>query len=154
MAHTEVQAVWSYMGYLGSKRRTTRAGEEDEGPTSERRKKMKAYYATDIMYEYGYLVFAESRGEAKSKAFGKEGLCYGDFTDIRVRRIPEADQYWKEFGDRDLWETRRGQEVLRSLGWYGTEEPIYCEECGLGEFDLIPESRISVDGLCGECGGR
>lgn len=114
----------------------------------------RAYYATDTENEYGYLVFATSRGEAKSIAFGLEGLCYGDFTDIRVRREPKADSYAERFGPVAEWESVEAQRLLRSLGWYCGDSRKYCTECELGVFDLLPESQLDEDGVCAECRGE
>jgi len=115
---------------------------------------MKAYYVTDTEYEYGYLVYANTPSEAKSKGFGKDGLDMDDYIALRVRRIPDADQYEEILGDKDAWDSLEGQRLLRSLGWYGTESPTYCDVCGLAEFDIIPESKVSTwetGNLCAGC---
>ena len=97
---------------------------------------MKAYKAySGSMPEYGStIVFAESRGKAKSIVKHLEGFDDLDFTDIRVNRCERADSLYK--GDREIdWYDPDSRLVLvRDLGWYCYYED--CEKCIAKEYCL------------------
>lgn len=57
---------------------------------------MKAWI---VSKKYGYcgtIVFAETRGKAKSIALGTEPLEDAEFCSIEAKRAPEMDKYYKE----------------------------------------------------------
>lgn len=76
---------------------------------------MKAWIVTPKGDYYSEIIFAETRGGAKSFALDFLEDC--SFTDIRVRRAPNADKYYKE-----------GKSYL---DWYNPEDRIaLVKDCG------------------------
>ena len=59
-------------------------------------KPMKAWIVQPKDEGYAGIVFAETRGKAKSIALSLDGFEDAQFTDIEVRRVPYADKYYKE----------------------------------------------------------
>ena len=57
---------------------------------------MKAWFVREKGEYCATIVFAETRGKAKSMALTTD--CCGDanFCDIEVRRVPQADKYYKD----------------------------------------------------------
>lgn len=97
---------------------------------------MKAYKVWDCQrHEYGStIVFAESRGKAKSIATRLETFDDSNFVDIRVNRCERADGLYK--GNKEIdWDDPDTRLVLvRDLGWYCYDED--CEECVTKEYCL------------------
>ena len=90
---------------------------------------MKAWCVSDTDNEYGTeIVFAETRGKAKS-------LCMDDdvfedclWTDLRVKRFKEYDDYFDGKNKIDFWmEAEHRIRLVRDFGWT-CMEPI-SEEC-------------------------
>lgn len=58
---------------------------------------MKAWFVQDKTTRYGAeIVFAETRGKAKSIAQRTDCCSETDFLNIEVRRVPSADKYYKD----------------------------------------------------------
>ena len=55
----------------------------------------KAYYATGKWRDGATVVFAESRGKAKTIAMSTEACEDVDFVNIQVQRLPRMDKYYK-----------------------------------------------------------
>ena len=103
---------------------------------------MKAWSVCDYNAEVGIIVFAETRGQARSEARGLDGFESSDWGDIVVRRLPALD------GKRD---------VRCALDW-GKESRLYyeagffqdnqtpCDWCGLYEYREFPESHLTEYG--------
>lgn len=57
---------------------------------------MKAWFVQPKDEFYAGIVFAETRGKARSVALSLDGFEDTQFTDVEVRRAPYADKYYKE----------------------------------------------------------
>lgn len=57
---------------------------------------MKAWLAKDKDEFSATVVFAETRGKAKSVAMSTEACEDVDFCDIEIQRVPQMDKYYKE----------------------------------------------------------
>ena len=57
---------------------------------------MKAWFVQPKDEPYAGIVFAETRGQARSMALSLDGFEDEQFTDIEARRAPYADKYYKE----------------------------------------------------------
>lgn len=110
-------------------------------PPEGRDRSMKAWSVSGTDYDYSYLVFAETASEARSIGYGLDGLCEGEYMDLRSRRVKKADKHASEIVGT-VADFSLDAKILRSIGWYGTEDPRYCETCGLAEFYNLPESKI------------
>ena len=91
--------------------------------------------------ECGIIVFAETRGRAKSITLGREGFDFCEFadSDIRVHRMPEIDGLKTEEG---LLPWKGNERTYYEHGWYSEEGVSSCDCCGLYHYDSIPESEI------------
>ena len=70
---------------------------------------MKAWLVQPKDEPYAGIVFAETRGQARSMALSLDGFEDEQFTDIEARRAPYADKYYKEgraYLDWDIPEDR------------------------------------------------
>lgn len=57
---------------------------------------MKAWFVQPKDTFYAEIVFAETRGQARSLALAFDGFDDCSFTEIEVHRAPYADKYYKE----------------------------------------------------------
>lgn len=100
----------------------------------------------------GLLVWATTRGKAKSLAKHSAWFDGCDWTDILVNREPKADGLRDTPCAMSEEPTVEDQKLMRSLGWNeieGSEET--CLRCGLYEWHELPESRIGEKGICAGC---
>ena len=77
------------------------------------------------------IVFAESRGKAKSIALTTDCCCDADYTDIRATRFPWADKEYKQ-GKREMyWDDPKDRRFLVSKAGFRCEyvERENCEVC-------------------------
>lgn len=104
---------------------------------------MKAWVLSEDYVEGSELVYADTRNQARYRGVGSEVFPDSEYSDIRARREPRADD--RENEPRLL--------MLRSLGWYFDEKPGGgCAMCGL--HDPYPEcdSDMNICVLCEACG--
>lgn len=92
---------------------------------------MKAWTCHNEMSGYSTVVFAETRGKAKSAALNT--YLMGDdysFTEIRVFRCPQMDAMYKGESEVDWYDPDTKMALVKELGWY-CEEPLdeECESC-------------------------
>ena len=93
---------------------------------------MKAWLVTSKKYcEYGAeVVFAETRGKARSLALLTDCCSESDFTDIVVRREPIADKYYKEGKWHFDWDDPQDRLALvKDCGFSCDPEYFDVEEC-------------------------
>lgn len=112
---------------------------------------MKAWGCMDYNAECGVIVFAETRGKARSIAKGCAGLEDSEWCDIEVRRIKSLDGERTEAGDLD-W--HKDERLYYEAGWYAEDGARSCDCCGLYEYDSIPESTIAETeegDICAAC---
>ena len=96
---------------------------------------MKAWYIRADNVDYTGIVFAETRGKAKTLALNTDNWCDSDFTDLQVTRCPEADCRYT--GQKELdWENPDDRlfmvkELCFCCVWWADTE---CEECSAKEY--------------------
>jgi len=106
--------------------------------------KMKAYSANSD--DCGSIIlFAETPGLARSLA-----QCTGyyddcDFIEIRIKREPLADSQLKN-AENNILEWSGNERFYRSIEWFEADGGLdECRECGLYEYQSIPESKLVFD---------
>lgn len=118
--------------------------------------KIKAWKVYD-KYEpcYNGVVFAETRGKAKSLAQYLDVCMDSDYCDIRATRAPEIGKYWKEHKREMDWENPQDRYALvKELGFQCGEdffEPNWCKECSAKEIcdqykDYLRDKREENNG--------
>lgn len=98
---------------------------------------MKAYIVHDRNYdcEYSTVVFAETAGKAKQIAVGTEAFCDFDFTEIRVRRKPELDAFYRGKSEMDWFNDEDRAAMVRYAGFYCVyPEYADCKSCSAKEW--------------------
>ena len=98
---------------------------------------MKAYIAHDKNCDEPResVVFAETPGKAKAYAANWEFDCY-DFTDIRVRRCPDLDRFYKGRTKMDWCDVDDRIAMVRYAGFYCSYEMNHpnCHICEAAEY--------------------
>lgn len=91
---------------------------------------MKAYaVATDE--GYSTVIFAETRGKARSVAMHTSTCEDIDFIKIKPYRVPQFDKCYRGLPEMD-WFNTRDRLALVKAGWYCVEE-CHHEECAVKE---------------------
>ena len=93
---------------------------------------MKAWLVQDKWDCYGAeIVFAETRGKARSLALSTDCCSETDFLDVDVRRQPNADKYYKDGKWHLDWDNPKDRIVLFNECGFRCEyvEPYMCENC-------------------------
>jgi len=114
---------------------------------------MKAWSCMNYSCPCGYIVFAETRSQAKSMVMGNAGFESVEWIDsgVSITRIKDLDGKKSESCILD-WHT--DARIYYEAGWWPEEGAPFCDECGLYEYDEFPESYISETEeaeLCAEC---
>lgn len=98
---------------------------------------MKAWIVFDAYGEYGSeIVYAETRGRAKSLCMNDDTFDDCDFRTLRARRFKDYDQYYTGEAKPDFWfDEEHRVRLVRDYGWhcfdgYGG----YCEQCPAKEW--------------------
>lgn len=82
---------------------------------------MKAWTVSDNDGEYGeVIVFAETSGKARAYALAHmENFDDCGWTDLRVKRFPEYDEYYNNAPVVDFWhDDEHRVRLVRDFGWY------------------------------------
>ena len=87
---------------------------------------MKAWVVRPKYEGYSTVVFAETRGQAKTFAMRTDCCEDTDFIDVRCHRFPEADAMFDGQMEMD-WDNSKDRLFLVKHGWY-CEYPEY-EDC-------------------------
>jgi len=106
---------------------------------------MKKAYSTHADDCGSIILFAETPGLARSLAqcTGYYDEC--DFIEIKVKREPLADSQFKN-SESGILEWGGNEKFYRSIEWFENEDySSECRECGLFEFEKIPESKLIFD---------
>lgn len=97
---------------------------------------MKAWIVNP-KYEFGSaVVFAKTRGKAKSFALCTSSCEDANFCDVEVSRAPEMDKYYAEGKTEMDWSDPKDRIALvKECGFY-CEDPIAeeCKDCSAKEF--------------------
>ena len=108
---------------------------------------MKAWSVLEQYEHTGVIVFAETVSEAKTVARGVDPMWEYEWTDLRVKRLPELDGKLSEPGVVDWFENTR---IYYEAGWWPEQGAPECDHCGRYEYEGIPESHVEelVDHGC------
>lgn len=112
---------------------------------------MKAWGCMDYDAECGVIVYAETRGRARSLAMTTDGLDTSDWNNVEVRRVKELDGK-RPFGTVLDW--YKDVRLYWEACWYQEWGTSSCDECGRFQYEEIPESEIEEtdDGnICKAC---
>ena len=113
----------------------------------------KAYIVEVDVEEHSMeLVFAESRNKARMAAMGSASYDDIPYIHLHPRRLPQADHLLERRPDLVIASSHDSEHarLMRDLGWCEADGHR-CDVCGLGEFDSVPESWLTEDGVCKEC---
>lgn len=100
---------------------------------------MKAWKVTTEYEPYVEIVFAETRGQARSLGLATDSFENYSFTEIRVRRIPQMDKYYKGYKNERLimdWENPKDRLAMVKDGNLvcSIDYEDDCEQCCAKEF--------------------
>lgn len=92
---------------------------------------MKAYLAWDrkAIENYQTIVFAENAREAKKIAFTCEICENADYIQVRVRRLKDADKFYKGNPEIDWWDDETRLSLVKNLSWSCEYTSHECESC-------------------------
>lgn len=120
---------------------------------------MKAWKVSLKHEFYAEVVFAETRGKAKSLAMACDGFEDAKFTEIDVNREPQIDKYFKEGKRKMDWENPKDRIALvRELGFHCDRDyfdMVDCDACSAREYcdlfkDKVREQFELQEMGCGE----
>ena len=92
---------------------------------------MKAWLVRERDGEYATVVFAETRGKARSLAMATDACADADFCDIEVTRKPQLDKYYTD-GKKEMdWYEVKDRIALVKDGGFRCASECECEmeEC-------------------------
>ena len=93
---------------------------------------MKAWRVNKKDDSYSTIVFAETRGKAKSVALSTDCCEYADFCDIEVRREKELDKYYKDGKVEMDWDNPKDRIALvKECGFHCDPDYFDLEECAV-----------------------
>ena len=97
---------------------------------------MKAWLVKEKGGDCAEVVFAETRGRAKSLATHTDIVDFADFVDIEAHRLPKADKYYKEGKWHLDWNDPQDRIVLVNECGFRCEyvEPYMCKDCSAKEY--------------------
>ena len=96
---------------------------------------MKAWTCRDEMSgdDYGTVVFAETRGKAKSIALTCDACEDAEFRHITARRIPSLDRFYRDKDEMDWNDPDDRVAMVRYGGFYCSYEmlksELRCDKC-------------------------
>ena len=117
---------------------------------------MKAWLVRKRDEPCATVVFAETRGKAKSIAMGTEACEDADFLDIEVTRYKHMDKYYVD-GKREMgWYNDKDRIALvKDAGFYCDDEGIYngivCDACPAKEYCFKYEEIIEARDDLAKC---
>ncbi len=109
---------------------------------------MKAWHVHDRDYEWGYIVFAPTRNEARLV-----GLEFTEWIDVEAHRMPKLDG----LRDRECTlDWQKSARIYYEAGWRPTcDADLCCSICERYEYEEFPESVISAEtGCCASCDAK
>ena len=90
---------------------------------------MKAYSVRDKNSDYSTVVFAETSGKAKAIAIHKNACEDSYYTDIRTKRIPDLDKYYRGLDEMDWFDDADRIALVRDAGYSCDPECWEGEDC-------------------------
>lgn len=105
---------------------------------------MKAWLVREKDSEYATVVFAETRGKARSLAMATDACEDADFCDIEVSRKPSMDKYYKKGKkEMDWYDDADRLALVKECGFRCVDIDIEdCEDCPAKEFCEIYEEYV------------
>jgi hypothetical protein len=103
---------------------------------NELKKHVKAWRCLPSSEDYAVIVFAETRGKAKTYANYCDGFEDEEFIDIHARRFKDADCEYRGRAEMD-WNNSDDRIFLAKHGWdcgYFFFDPEDCVDCCANEF--------------------
>lgn len=97
---------------------------------------MKAWLVNEKDSKYATVVFAETRGKAKSYALYTDACEDADFCNIEARRKPRLDKYYKE--------------GKIEMDWYNANDRIVLVK-ELGFHCITDDIIVEIHELCSDC---
>lgn len=98
---------------------------------------MKAWLVREKDALCATVVFAETRGRARSLAMSTEACEDAVFIDIEVRRIPQMDKYYTN-GKRELDWLNPNDRIALVKDWFGCDREYWehedCDNCPAKEY--------------------
>lgn len=97
---------------------------------------MKAYEAMNYDTGYGTVVFAETRGKARSLLMNTDEFDGYEFIEISPRRVKELDSEYRGRSQMD-WRNDEDRIAMVKAGWTCGDDsfnPDYCERCPANEY--------------------
>lgn len=111
---------------------------------------MKAWLVQEKDECRATVVFAETRGKARSIAMSTDACEDADFCDIEVRRVPNMDKYYKEGKVEMDWENPKDRIALvRECGFrcdYDYLDWVDCESCSAREYCDTYQDHLTEEG--------
>ena len=97
---------------------------------------MKAWFVREKDGDCATVVFAETRGKARALAMLTDACEDAQFTDIKVRREPNMDKYYKEGKTEMDWENPKDRIALVKECGFRCEyvEPFWCDTCSAKQY--------------------
>lgn len=93
---------------------------------------MKAWKVSDNNGDYGtQIVYAETAGKARALCFRDDNFDDVEWTELRVRRFKDYDQYYTGQQKPELWlDDEHRVRLVRDYGWT-CHDPLYdlCVDC-------------------------
>ena len=103
---------------------------------------MKGWVVSDNNGEYGSdIVYADTAGKARALCMWDDVFGDCEWTDLRVHRFKDYDQYYDGNNKPDLWhEDEHRIRLVRDYGWSCLEKDwSYCEDCPARQYCLEEE---------------
>ena len=91
--------------------------------------KLKAYKAFEKDSEFSTIVFAKNRTYAKLVALNCDCCEDAAYIDIRVQRLPEADNLFTGLAEIDWNNPKTRLALVRDLGWSCFDPSWECDTC-------------------------
>lgn len=111
---------------------------------------MKAWLVSEKGEFRATVVFAETRGKARSIAMSTDACEDIGFCDIEVRRLPNIDKYYKEGKVEMDWENPKDRTVLvKECGFrcdYAYLEWEDCDVCSAREYCDVYKDQQTEEG--------
>lgn len=99
---------------------------------------IKAYKCEEDFMGYSTVIFAETAGKARYIALKSDTLGEdNEFKDIRVRRIPALDGFYKGKAEMDWYDPDDRLAMVKEAGYMCDDDgfdPDECERCSAQEY--------------------
>lgn len=113
---------------------------------------MKAWLVRERDSEYATVVFAETRGKARSLAMATDACEDADFCDTDVSRKPQLDRYYKEGKkEMDWYDDKDRLALVKEAGFYCVDSDLVeCDQCPAKKYCTEYEAKLEYLKDCEE----